>query len=178
MNGVDWNLDYRLPMTVFGAKESAGRLDFKLLLTRLLKVQQQEVSSDPFANRLGTIGQTVGSAFPKWKSVLATTYSVGSLQFRYNARFIDSMDAVNNDVTLSKPTAGVKPHTPTYLYHDLTARWLVNDTFGITAGVVNIADKQPPIYTTDAQAGIQDNTDPSTYDVLGRRYFLSATAKF
>jgi outer membrane receptor protein involved in Fe transport len=178
MNGVDWNLDWRLPMTVFGASESAGRLDFKMLLTRLLKVQQQEVSSDPLANRLGTIGQTVGSAFPKWKSVLATTYSVGSLQFRYNARFIDSMDAVNNDVTLSHPTAGVKPHTPAYLYHDLTARWLVNDMFGVTLGVVNIADKQPPIYTTDAQAGIQDNTDPSTYDVLGRRYFLSATAKF
>ena len=178
MTGVDWNLDWRLPLTVLGAGESAGRLDFKLLATRMLKVQQQEVSTDPFASRLGTIGQTVGSAFPKWKAVLATTYSVGPLQFRYNARFVGSMDAVNNDVLLSTPTVGTKPFTPTYLYHDLTSRWVINDTFGLTLGVTNIANKAPPVYTTDSQAGIQSNTDPSTYDVLGRRYFLSGTAKF
>lgn len=178
MNGVDWNLDWRLPLSLFGASESAGRLDFKLLATRLLKVQQQEIATDPFANRLGTIGQTVGSAFPKYKAVLATTYSVGPVQFRYNARFYDRMDAVNNDVTLSRPSSGVKPYTPTYLYHDVTARWVITDTYGVTVGVTNIADKAPPVYTTDAQAGIQTNTDPSTYDVLGRRFFLSGTAKF
>ena len=48
----------------------------------------------------------------------------------------------------------------------------------VTLGIDNLTDKDPPIYTSDSRAGIQANTDPSTYDVLGRRYFLNATYKF
>ena len=66
----------------------------------------------------------------------------------------------------------------TYIYHDLTVRWNINDTLGLTAGALNIADKDPPVYTTSSGVGIQANTDPSTYDVLGRRYFVNLTAKF
>jgi iron complex outermembrane recepter protein len=35
-------------------------------------------------------------------------------------------------------------------------------------GVENLTDTEPPIYPTYVQA----NTDPSQYDVLGRRYFV------
>jgi len=35
-------------------------------------------------------------------------------------------------------------------------------------------DEQPPFYTPSVQA----NTDPSTYDVLGRRYTIGLTARF
>jgi len=87
------------------------------------------------------------------------------------------MDVVNNDAVLSRPAIGIRPTVPTYLYHDLSARWKINDTFTLVVGVNNIGDKDPPIYTTDAQAGIQSNTDPSTYDVLGRRYFLNIGMK-
>ncbi|HBX36002.1 MAG TPA: hypothetical protein DEG76_01280, partial [Pseudohongiella sp.] len=48
----------------------------------------------------------------------------------------------------------------------------------LTAGVNNLFDKAPPIYTSDSRAGIQSNTDPSVYDVLGRRYFVTATYRF
>jgi outer membrane receptor protein involved in Fe transport len=41
-------------------------------------------------------------------------------------------------------------------------------------GVENATDKQPPLYTSS----IQMNTDPSTYDVLGRRYYLRANFNF
>ena len=67
---------------------------------------------------------------------------------------------------------------PTYFYHDLTASWNINDMLGLDRGRVNIADKDPPVYTTSSGVGIQANTDPSTYDVLGRRYFMNLTAKF
>jgi outer membrane receptor protein involved in Fe transport len=88
------------------------------------------------------------------------------------------MDAVNNNALFSAPSVGVAPHVPSYVYHDLVARWSMNDTFGFTLGATNLADKDPPIYTTDSQAGVQSNTDPSTYDVLGRRYFLNVTMNF
>ena len=44
----------------------------------------------------------------------------------------------------------------------------------IAAGIRNLTDEDPVIYPTNQQA----NTDPSTYDVLGRRYFVSATYSF
>jgi outer membrane receptor protein involved in Fe transport len=178
LEGLDLQIDWGFPLSVMGASESAGDLSFKLLLTHLLSVKQQEVSTDPFFSRDGTIGQTVASAYPENKAVLTTNYSVGGLQFRYNLRFIDGMDVVNNDAILSSPSIGIRPKVSTYTYHDLSARWKINDTFTLVAGVNNIADKQPPIYTTDSQAGIQSNTDPSTYDVLGRRYFLNLGMKF
>ena len=98
--------------------------------------------------------------------------------FRYNLRWIDAMRAVNNDAILSTPTVGLKPHVPNYFYHDITARWTPNDTWEVQLAVNNIADKAPPTYTTDAQVGIQSNTDPSTYDVLGRRAYLTVGMKF
>jgi outer membrane receptor protein involved in Fe transport len=39
----------------------------------------------------------------------------------------------------------------------------------LRAGVDNLLDEDPPIYPTWQQA----NTDPATYDVLGRRYYLN-----
>ncbi|HKE93944.1 MAG TPA: TonB-dependent receptor, partial [Povalibacter sp.] len=176
VDGIDLNFDWSVPLSVVGL-ENGGDLGFKLLVTRLLSWEQQETIEDPFLDRAGTIGQTVASAYPEWKGVLSTTYSWGPLQFRYNLRYISGMDVVNNDALLTPSTSAV-PVVDTYLYHDFTGKWNINDMFGVTLGVTNIGDKQPPVYTTNAQAGIQSNTDPSTYDVLGRRYFLNLTAKF
>jgi iron complex outermembrane receptor protein len=178
LTGVDLSVDWKMPMSTFGLSDEAGSLGFKILATRTLSVEQQETSTDPFIAREGTISQTVASAFPEWKAVMQTSYNVKSFLFRYNLRWIDNMDVVNNDAVLSRPTVGVKPWVPNYFYHDVTAQWSPNDTWQLTLGINNIADKQPPMYTTNAQAGIQSNTDPSTYDVLGRRAFMTVAVKF
>ena len=177
LDGVDLSVDWKLPLSAFGASEEAGSLGLKVLATRLLSWEQQETAADPFIPREGTISQTIGSAFPEWKAVMQTSWAKDSFLVRYNLRWIDSMDVVNNDAVLS-PSAGIKPYVPNYFYHDLTAQWAVNDTWQLTLGVNNIADKAPPTYTTSSQTGVQSNTDPSTYDVLGRRAFLTVAMKF
>jgi outer membrane receptor protein involved in Fe transport len=176
-SGVDLNVNWGLPLSALHAPAAAGDLDFRLLWTRLLSREQQETAVDPFIAREGTISSLVGSTYPKNKAVLATIWSFHAWQVRYNVRYISSMDVVNNDATLT-PSTGLKPRVPSYLYHDITARWTITQMFNVIAGVDNIADKQPPIYTTNSGAGIQANTDPSTYDVLGRRYFLNFGMKF
>jgi len=47
---------------------------------------------------------------------------------------------------------------------------------GLTArlGVDNVFDKEPPIFPSWQQG----NTDPSQYDVLGRRYYLRLQYQF
>jgi len=63
---------------------------------------------------------------------------------------------------------------PSVTYLDANFSWRLHDSLELRAGVENLTDKQPPLYT----AAVQMNTDPSTYDVLGRRYFLRANMKF
>lgn len=63
---------------------------------------------------------------------------------------------------------------PSIDYFDLNGSWSVNDTVALRAGVNNLTDEQPNVF----DPGVQANTDPSTYDVLGRRYYVGLTAKF
>ncbi len=176
--GVDMQVDYGLPLDAFGADEKWGSLSLNVLFTYLISAESQETVTSPWFDRVGTIGQTVASAFPEWKGRAVLGWNVGDFLFRYTYRYIDGMDVVNNDAILSSPTVGVRPSVDAYSYHDLSARWTATDNVSVTAGITNLTDEDPPIYTTDAQAGIQSNTDPSTYDVLGLRYFMSLTVKF
>jgi outer membrane receptor protein involved in Fe transport len=41
-------------------------------------------------------------------------------------------------------------------------------------GLNNAFDRKPPTYAPNVQSG----TDPSTYDVIGRRFYVSARLKF
>jgi outer membrane receptor protein involved in Fe transport len=59
-------------------------------------------------------------------------------------------------------------------YHDISARYAITPNLAIRAGISNLTDQQPRLYSPN----IQSNTDPSTFDVLGRRYFVGLNAKF
>ena len=62
-------------------------------------------------------------------------------------------------------------------YFDLTFGYSFDGTMEglfLRAGVTNLTDQEPIIYPSNQQS----NTDPSTYDTLGRRYFLAATYTF
>ena len=50
--------------------------------------------------------------------------------------------------------------------------WL--DGLTIRAGIENLTDELPPIFP----AGLFANTDPSQFDVLGRRYFFTLAMQF
>ena len=67
---------------------------------------------------------------------------------------------------------------PSQDYLDLYASYAFNEgpMGGLTVGfgVENLGDQDPPIYPSYVQA----NTNPSQYDVLGRRYFLRLSYGF
>jgi iron complex outermembrane recepter protein len=67
---------------------------------------------------------------------------------------------------------------PSYDYFDHFASYVVPEGMlsGLTlrAGVENLADKDPPLVASAVAA----NTDPSQYDVLGRRYYFNLTYRF
>lgn len=43
-----------------------------------------------------------------------------------------------------------------------------------TLGVNNVTDEETPVYSPNVQSG----TDPSTYDIIGRRAFASVNLRF
>ncbi|MDP3747807.1 MAG: TonB-dependent receptor, partial [Phenylobacterium sp.] len=71
-------------------------------------------------------------------------------------------------------TAGVPSNVPATYYIDLDATWGVTDNVEIKLGVNNVADQQPRLYAPNVQSG----TDPSSYDVIGRRAFGQIKLRF
>ncbi|MCE3283795.1 MAG: TonB-dependent receptor [Steroidobacteraceae bacterium] len=74
---------------------------------------------------------------------------------------------------------GVAPYpVPKIDYFNLAARYEFGpgtlDGLALQAGVENVGDEDPPVIPTSSGA----NTDPSQYDVLGRRYYVKLNYRF
>jgi outer membrane receptor protein involved in Fe transport len=79
----------------------------------------------------------------------------------------------HNLIVTGTDPSSVSGVTETY-YHDLMGRYNLTENITLRAGVNNLGNQKPRLYVPNIQAG----TDPSLYDVLGRRYFVSLTARF
>lgn len=142
----------------------AGALDFNVVSTWVEKYGTGTTvsASDPIYEYVGTIGSGTGSATPEWRHVINTRWSYDALSLTAVARYTDEM--VHN-LTV---TGGVGTGVDSVWYFDLLGSFDITSNLTVRAGVNNVADEQPQLYSPNIQA----NTDPSTYDVLGRRFFV------
>ncbi len=166
VSGIDFALDWR-----FALGERAGDLGFALIGTWTDKSEQQTTSVDPVYDFAGSIGQVTASAVPEWRGTFTTTWSLRDLQLQATARYIDSMIHANV-VTGSSPLSNTGVDATWYV--DLAGTYNFTDRLTFRLGVVNLTNQEPRLYTPNVQA----NTDPSTYDVLGRRYFAGVKMRF
>jgi outer membrane receptor protein involved in Fe transport len=97
-------------------------------------------------------------------------YDRGPLQTSLNWQYLGSVDEGNP----STPRARLKPHG-SISYFDLYGRYSIRESIEIAVGVTNLLDEQPPIILTGFTA---TNTDNTTYDGIGRRYFVSTRVRF
>lgn len=115
---------------------------------------------------------TSGSgAYAELKSNLNVNVKADNWEATYEARYIDGMDSLSCDEDRSSCYA---PSVGSVVYHDLSGSYFVSDSITISGGVNNLFDKQPPYYSGNNDS----NTDPYTYDVLGRYFFVRAGVKF
>jgi outer membrane receptor protein involved in Fe transport len=171
--GVDLQIDYGQPLS-----DRWGRLSVNLLVTNVIDWDSQEDSASPFGHFAGKITREPGESYPEWKGVLNLGWDIGQFGFAYQLRYISSLTTVNNDAVGSPVVDGIAADIPDYTYSRITARWSPTESIDLMLGVDNVFDKDPPIFTDDVQAGQQANTDPTLYDILGRRYYANATFKF
>jgi len=122
----------------------------------------------PAIDDVGYVGSLIGGSTPEWKGNVTLHYDWQSASVGTQWRYIGAMRDFNRDLDYG---------IPSYEYVDLFADYkFAGSLAGLTvrAGVDNVADKGPPLLPSPVAA----NTDPSQYDVLGRRFYMGVTYHF
>ncbi|NMP30745.1 TonB-dependent receptor [Thalassotalea sp. M1531] len=161
ISGLDINLAYSF--------QAAG-IDWRANLdTTFLNEYEVEVTGET-TDYSGLITGGIGS-YAEVKSNFSLTASGSDWNATYKARYIAGMDSAS---CLSDPSACYAPSTPSIVYHDINGSYNFSETLTLSGGVNNLFDKEAPYYTGNNDS----NTDPYTYDVIGRYVFVKASVAF
>lgn len=153
--GIDVSLQYAfdLPSTL---GHMNLRLDANILDEFNLDGEEySELSSGDF----GTL--------PKLRSNLRVVYDRGPFQASLNWQRIGDVD--------ERPGDGGDTHIDAWDYFDLFTRYTIAERYTLSAGVSNLFDKIPPVILTGFT---NTNTDNTTYDGIGRRFFVGLKIGF
>lgn len=153
--GIDYQIEYA---TEFGS----STIDFKWIASQLLTWKEAAIAGEP----LEEFAETADEGFdvlPEWKFTTQVRYGIDNFDALVRWRYVgDTHDNSFPDFKL-----------PDRNYVDLTVGYnfeeFVTGDLRLRLGVTNLTNEDPVIYPSQQQA----NTDPSAYDVLGRRYFVS-----
>jgi iron complex outermembrane recepter protein len=116
-----------------------------------------------------------GGAYAEDKISYSLQWARGDLSVAYLGEYISSLDAD----TFCNCGPGSDPFyiqkIDSFLYHDLVASYNFTQTnTRITASITNITDEEPPFI----EVGFNANTDPATYRMFGRGYWVRLEQKF
>jgi iron complex outermembrane receptor protein len=176
-SGIDTQLDWSMDTPFFGGH--SGTVFANINFNYLKKYDVQAFVGGPTTHYVDTIGAAISSA-PygaqfRWKSYTNLGYSVGPASVAVAWRHLPGA----RHFASATSSAGQLP-VASYDQFDLSARWSVTEAFTVQLGVDNLFDRQP--LTVGVIPGVTNAagvTDPAgSYDVIGRRAYLGATAKF
>lgn len=190
VSGVDVEFDYVTTMP-FSLLTDAGESDFNVsfLGTWTDKAYFEPIAGQDRVECAGQFGLNCGEPTPEYKFTSRFSLIDGPLTTSVRWRFLSG---VRDD----EPSVDFADYNGTerigdYSMIDLTLAYAVNETFDLTFGVNNLFDNLPGTPQFDEDGIVtnspkdllgdnqeQANTYPSTYDVLGRDFFVAATMKF
>ncbi|MBV7315154.1 TonB-dependent siderophore receptor [Shewanella sp. NIFS-20-20] len=159
-SGVDINLAYTF--------EALG-LDWRTGVDTTILLENESVILGEAIDYAGLITSGSGG-FAKYKSNVNLGVQADEWTANYQARYIAGMDSyacVNDTSKCYAPTTG------SVIYHDLSASYFLPQGWKISGGINNLFDKAPPYYSYNNDS----NTDPYSYDTLGRYFYLQLSLK-
>ncbi|MBB1270136.1 TonB-dependent receptor [Shewanella sp. SR44-3] len=112
-------------------------------------------------------------AYAELKSNFSLNASADDWGLTYELRYIDGMTSFLGKCT-ADPSSCNTPTVDSIVYHDLSGYYDLTNNISLSAGINNVLDEKPPYYTGSNDS----NTDPYTYDVMGRYFFVRASMKF
>jgi iron complex outermembrane recepter protein len=150
-----------------------GQLNLGVNYNHLLSYKLRSASFLPEKEYKGSVpyfGAGFGQAFPENRVVLTTGYKVGAWAMDARYRWFSAM---GNRMSLNFP--GEKfTGTQATGYLDVGTSFELFKALTLRVGLNNALDQQPRTYAPNVQSG----TDPSSFDVIGRRVFVQAVAQF
>jgi outer membrane receptor protein involved in Fe transport len=175
-DGIDAQLDWSFRLSEIPAlhlSDRLGKLSLNMTASWLSHFYVQSLPGQPFVNNRDSDSSSVGSALPVWKALINATYSVGPIDAGIVERYIGEMrDGSCVGISTACTARG---YDPTF-YTDLNLRWRVNDVLEVRGGITNAFNQDPRFAATASSS--QGQTDASTYDLLGRSYFVALKARF
>jgi iron complex outermembrane receptor protein len=170
--GVDLQFDWRVGLGAVGLRDSDGDLVLNAVVSRLLSYKVQDQPGGPFSDFTNTVGSPTAGGFgslPRWKQVTTASYVRANWSAGLRWHYLGAMRSLD---TVSDPTSTTPP-TSSYSLVDLFGSWKIDEHIAVHGGINNLLNRDPPV--VDGAAG---NTEPSTYDVLGRAFFVAVRANF
>lgn len=167
-DGIDLALDYDTPAASLGLP-MPGRLQLDWSATYLLHFDQQDSPGASFQHLAGTLGPTDGlhGSYTHLRARFETIYSQDAWSLGYGIRLIGGAKVLNAD-------SGTQAFTRVsdVYYHDIFAQYRFGKA-AVTFGIDNLLDRKPPLVIDG-----NTNTNPLTYDVVGRYLYLKGTIAF
>ena len=168
-SGIDFQLGYRLPTEFVGPSSS---INFNLMVNYLFdfKVVGLGGLKTDYAGTASYFGAGLGTSFPEWKGTMNVGWNLNeALSLHSRIRYIDKMENRASRQYIGETFTGPE----SVWYFDFAVQGQV-ENLTLRLGLNNAFDRKPPVYAPNVQSG----TDPSTYDVIGRRAYVSARLKF
>jgi outer membrane receptor protein involved in Fe transport len=166
-SGVDVNLSYS--GLELGA---AGSLTFSLQGTYLL-----DLTTDPGPGLepydcTGFFVGSCGTPNPEWRHQFRIGYQTPfDLDVALTWRYYDGVEAYETS------PANIDSRFASQSYIDLSGTYAFSEKVGLTIGVNNVLDRDPPLNSGVGTTG-NGNTYPQTYDAMGRYIFARARVGF
>jgi iron complex outermembrane recepter protein len=170
-NGVDFSFKYTLRTDLI------GQFQFTLDETHLMTYKSTAAPGAATQEIAGTYNKQFGF-YAKDRGTLGIGWSGFDANALLTARYIGRVDIPTTNFDGTTDTF-LGWHLGSVIYYDLSAGYSIKGTnTSVRAGVLNLADKLPPIAGVNSFAIGGSVTDVNTYDTIGRRFFVGFTQKF
>mgnify|MGYP000386125157 CR=1 FL=1 len=165
-SGVDVQVDWRFKLGAAGLPDSWGSFGVNAALSFVNEYKSQALPGDAIQDFKGTVGTVIR---PEWQSTTTFRYDLGAGSVNLRWRHIPAMDDISSVTRPASPAAGVEK----YDIFDLGVRYALNKKVDLRAGITNLFNRDPALVP-----GNQNLTIPSSYDIIGRSYYLGVRTKF
>lgn len=165
-DGIDVGVRYQLRETRLGS------WNFQLEATHINSFSAVATPGAPAVEVAGTFDPQYGN-YAKWRGVFGIGWSMAGFDGLLTTRYFDSLVIKDADGAIPNQRLDI----PSVTYLDLTLGYTYDRTnTRIQLGVQNLTDEEPPLFYQNNVTNA--NTDVSTYDLLGRQWYLGVTQRF
>lgn len=179
-SGIDFNIQAR-------DNTDLGTLTTQLVATYMLRDDRQLVPGGEYYSAIGKNEDNLSLVTFRWQGRLTTSLKTGNwlhtLQANFKSGYTDALATVEvlgpGDVgtgTYEDVRLKIKP----FVSFDWQTQWQATKALSLTAGILNVLDKDPPLSLAEGGSGKgqQYGYDDRYYDSRGRTYYLNASYAF